>query len=184
MYKSIDLKGKKVRYNLLLSKRAKRARLSVYCGGEFSVTIPRYYQETTAEKFIREKAVWILGKLKYFERFKNKPYLLRGTRRDYLKYKASALVLIRRKLAYLNGFYGFKIGRVSIKNQKTRWGSCSRKGNLNFNYKIILAPEYIADYIIAHELCHLMEFNHSKDFWRLVARTVPDYKKVINEIRL
>ncbi|MEQ8235521.1 MAG: SprT family zinc-dependent metalloprotease [Syntrophomonadaceae bacterium] len=66
--------------------------------------------------------------------------------------------------------------RVTIKNQKTRWGSCSSKGNLNFNWKAIMAPPKVVDYIVVHELCHLVHLNHSQDFWKLVASTLPEYK--------
>jgi len=86
-------------------------------------------------------------------------------------------------LEYFNTFYNFKWGRVTIRNQKTRWGSCSKKGNLNFNYKIALLKPSQADYIIVHELCHLKEFNHGKNFWSLVAQTIPDYKEVRSSLR-
>lgn len=102
---------------------------------------------------------------------------------NYLKYKKDAEVLVKERLEYFNQFYNFKWGRVAIRNQKTRWGSCSKKGNLNFNYKIALLTPLQADYIIVHELCHLKEFNHSKKFWDLVAQTIPDYKEVRNSLR-
>ena len=66
-------------------------------------------------------------------------------------------------------------GRITIREQKTRWGSCSRKANLNFNWKLIRAPQEALDYVVIHELCHLYEFNHSPRFWRLVASVQPDY---------
>ncbi len=91
------------------------------------------------------------------------------------KHKQSAEILVNSKLKYWNQFYNFTYNRVCIRAQTTRWGSCSSKGNLNFNYKISLLPEHIADYIIVHELCHLKQFNHSADFWNLVAQTIPDY---------
>lgn len=102
---------------------------------------------------------------------------------NYLKYKNSAALLAKERLEYFNQFYNYKYGRVVIRNQKTRWGSCSRKGNLNFNYKIALLPSKSADYIIIHELCHLGEFNHSQRFWDLVAETFPDYKEVRHSLR-
>ena len=98
------------------------------------------------------------------------------TTRSYTRLKPAARVFVEKKVAEWNAIYGFRVGRISVKNQKTRWGSCSKKGNLNFNYKIVLLPEPLADYIVVHELCHLGEFNHSKNFWNLVARTMPDYK--------
>lgn len=102
----------------------------------------------------------------------------RAKNKNYLKYKIVALELAKNRLEYFNTFYNLKYNRVSIKNQKTRWGSCSRKGNLNFNYKIALLPSKMSDYIIVHELCHLAEFNHSQNFWNLVAEQIPDYKEI------
>lgn len=94
----------------------------------------------------------------------------------YLDNKEKARALILERLDYFNKFYDFTWHRISIKNTKRRWGSCSRKGNLNFCYKVALILPELADYIVVHELCHLGQFNHSKDFWGLVARTVPNYK--------
>lgn len=84
--------------------------------------------------------------------------------------------MVERKIEQFNAVYNFKVGRVSIRNQRSRWGSCSRLGNLNFNFKIALLPEPLVDYLIVHELCHLGEFNHSPRFWDLVAHTIPDYR--------
>ncbi len=97
---------------------------------------------------------------------------------SYLKNKEKARELVKERLGHFNQFYGYKWNKIAIRNQKTRWGSCSKKGNLNFNYKIALLSPEKADYIIVHELCHLKEFNHSQDFWNLVAKTIPDYKKI------
>ncbi len=108
-------------------------------------------------------------------------------RREYLKYKEAARSLVKNRLAYFNAFYQFKIGRVAIKNSRSRWGSASKKGNLNFNYKVALLPQDMADYVIVHELCHLREFNHSPKFWALVAQTVPNWRiirKKFKKIRL
>ncbi len=101
----------------------------------------------------------------------------------WLPYKIKAHQLVRERLVYYNQFYQFKIGRISIRNQHTRWGSCSAKGNLNFNYRLVLIPEKLADYIIVHELCHLGEFNHSADFWALVAKAIPDYREARRELK-
>ena len=99
----------------------------------------------------------------------------RKSRSAYLKHREAARTLVKERLEYFNSMYGFTIGKIAIRDQRSRWGSCSRKGNLNFNYRIALLPPHLADYIVVHELCHLKEFNHSKQFWDLVARTVPDY---------
>jgi predicted metal-dependent hydrolase len=100
---------------------------------------------------------------------------LAGTKRDYDIHKESARVLVHRKLEQWNAHYRFAYKRVAIRNQKTRWGSCSTRGNLNFHYRILMLPEALQDYIIVHELCHLTHFNHSKKFWELVAEVVPDH---------
>lgn len=107
----------------------------------------------------------------------------RRSKSNYLKHKEQARALAHHKVAHFNTIYNFPINRIAIRNQKTRWGSCSRNGNLNFNYKIALIPEPLADYIVVHEICHLGEFNHSKNFWDLVARTIPDWKKKREELR-
>ncbi len=116
-------------------------------------------------------------------RRKGKKKVSRSSRVSYLTYKEQARELVRQKIEYWNTFYGFKIGKIYIKNQKTRWGSCSSRGNMNFNYRIVLLPAHLADYIIVHELCHLGEFNHSKKFWDLVGQTIPDYSFAVDELK-
>jgi predicted metal-dependent hydrolase len=102
---------------------------------------------------------------------------------NYLKHKQKALGIVQERLQHFNKFYGYKWNRIFIKNQKTRWGSCSKKGNLNFNYRIALLPPEAADYIIVHELCHLKEFNHSQNFWNLVKVAIPNYKEIRNNLK-
>jgi len=94
-----------------------------------------------------------------------------------------AKIFVLEKIKHFNNFYKFKINKVFIKNQKSRWGSCSSKGNLNFNYKIIYLRPELADYLIVHELCHLGELNHSKKFWALVEKTIPNYVKINKELK-
>ncbi|MDD5318836.1 MAG: M48 family metallopeptidase [Candidatus Pacebacteria bacterium] len=101
-----------------------------------------------------------------------------------LKYAETARLLVHTRLVYFNQFYNFKYGTVRIKAQTTRWGSCSSKGNLNFNYRIVLLPAHLADYIVVHELCHLGQFNHSQKFWDLVANTLPNFKLLRNELKM
>jgi len=164
------------------SRQARRLRLSVRCDGQVTVVAPAGLAPGIVEQFIFGKIDWIANQLEKFKPFRS-GILLKFGRRDYLKYKEKAGRLAKERLAYFNQFYNFKVGRVAIKNQKSRWGSCSKKGNLNFNYRIILLSPRLADYIIAHELCHLGELNHSKKFWRLVGRLIPDYKAIRKEIR-
>lgn len=82
-----------------------------------------------------------------------------------------------------NTHYGFSIGNITIRNQRSRWGSCSKKGNLNFNFRIVELPPHLAEYIVVHELCHIGEFNHSRAFWARVEETVPDWKQCRAELR-
>lgn len=107
----------------------------------------------------------------------------RQNRREYLTQKELARSLVKDRIRHFNHYYKFSVGRISIRNQRSRWGSCSKKGNLNFNYRIVLLPPQVADYIIVHELCHLGEFNHSKRFWNLVAKTIPDYAAMRKQLR-
>lgn len=107
----------------------------------------------------------------------------KDTTAEYVQYKEQARTLVHQKLVQWNALYNFSYNRVSIKNQKTRWGSCSSKGNLNFHYRIVFLPEPLVDYLIVHELCHLGQMNHSKAFWDLVEKTIPDYSIRQNMLR-
>jgi len=97
--------------------------------------------------------------------------------------REQARAIVHARLAHFNHFYNFSYNKVFIKNQRTRWGSCSSNRNLNFNYRIInLAPE-LQDYLIVHELCHLQEFNHGQAFWNLVGLQIPNYKVVRTQLK-
>lgn len=180
--KQISLHHQPVEYTLRISRRARRLRLVIYCDGRLVVTAPLNMSDRRVEQFIIKKSPWIIDKLEYFKKFSGRVFP-RGGKKEYRQFKALALVLARRRLEYFNQIYGFKYNKINIKNQKTRWGSCSKKGNLNFNYKIVLLPERLADYIIIHELCHLKELNHSPKFWDLVATARPDYLEARWELR-
>ncbi len=104
----------------------------------------------------------------------------KGSRAHYGAHRERARALITQKVAHWNAYYAaaghvFEIRRIAIRNQKTRWGSCSKQGNLNFNYKLALLPEVLVDYVVVHEICHRGEFNHSRAFWDLVAKAIPDH---------
>lgn len=87
-----------------------------------------------------------------------------------------ALERIREKLDAYAPLLGVEYGRVAIRDQKSRWGSCSARHNLNFNWKLIMAPPEALEYVVIHELCHLIEFNHSPRFWNLVRKLMPEYE--------
>lgn len=157
-------------------------RLAIYSDSRLVVSAPRWLSETSIEKFLLQKAEWILHKLDLFKNRQPRT-VIKNSRHDYLKYKEPARQLILERINYFNQFYNFSVNRVAVRKQRTRWGSCSIKGNLNFNYRLIFLPSALADYIIVHELCHLEEFNHSKKFWDLVSRTIPEYKSLRKELR-
>lgn len=110
-------------------------------------------------------------------------FFMRRNRRQYLRYREDARALVRARLAYYNQHYQLPIRKIFIKDLKSRWGSCSERGNLNFNYRLVLLPPEIADYIIVHELCHLREFNHAPNFWAAVAETLPHHKTLRQHLR-
>lgn len=179
--RKILIHNQEIEYKLRRSKRAKRMRLAVYCDSSVVVTLPLNVNENIVEKFIREKSSWLMDKILSF---KSSNYLLqrKDDKADYLKNKNLALKFAEDRVAEFNKLYKFKFNKITVKNQKTRWGSCSRKGNLNYNYRLLLLPKHIADYIIVHELCHLKEFNHGNKFWSLVAKAVPDYLEIKKEL--
>ena len=92
-------------------------------------------------------------------------------------YRLLAKTHLPPRAAQLAAEFGFTYNTLRIKNQKTRWGSCSAKGNINLNLRLMMAPNDAIDYVIIHELCHLKELNHSPEFWRLVETLCPDYRK-------
>lgn len=108
---------------------------------------------------------------------------MRRNRRGYLRDRETARAFAHERIRHFNAHYRLAVGRVYIKNHRSRWGSCSQKGNLNFNYKIIYLPPELADYIIVHELCHLAQFDHSSAFWGLVEQVLPHHKRLRARLR-
>lgn len=92
------------------------------------------------------------------------------------RYRNAAKKQFTARCAYYHTFTGGTYTSITVRDQKTRWGSCSSKGTLSFNYRLIFAPPAVLDYVVVHELCHLTQMNHSKAFWNMVERVMPDYK--------
>ena len=114
------------------------------------------------------------------------------SRRDYLKRKESARLLVQDRLAHfaaeyarLDPAYGaaMKHRRLAIRNTRSRWGSCSSRKNLNFNYRILDLPPELRDYVIVHELCHLVELHHGRVFWDLVEQVIPQAREFSQQVR-
>ncbi len=180
MKKEIVLAGHKIEYTVRKQARSKNLRLAINSQGALVASRPWFLSEAAIEKFIRSKAQWVVEKL---EQFSGRKSDQEQSKLEYARYHKAAAELVGEKVKKFNSRYHLPLGKISIRNQRTRWGSCSSRGNLNFNYRIIFLPEAMADYIIVHELCHLKEMNHSPKFWALVAREIPDYKKIRKDLQ-
>lgn len=171
-----------ISYKIKKSARVRNMRLRVSVSEGVVVTAPYFASDDMIESFIRSNAEWIKKKMESFLSLKDATLVKTG-RQDYLKNKEFARRVIKRRIEYFNKFYKFKFNRIAIKNQKSLWGSCSGEGNLNFNYALIRLSQEMLDYVIVHEMCHLWHFDHSKEFWKLVGRTVPDYRRIRREMK-
>lgn len=170
--------------------RSKRKTLAIEIRPDMRVVVraPEKIPQNEIIKFVEEKQNWIKKHLvqMYFKaeeikKQKKEPAL---TNADIEKLCQKALSVIPDKVKYYAEIMGVTYGRITIRNQKTRWGSCSNKGNLNFNCLLMLMPDKVLDYVVVHELCHLKQMNHSKKFWMEVERYMPDYRnyrKWLNE---
>jgi predicted metal-dependent hydrolase len=171
------------KYTIRSHKRTRGVRIAVHEGGEVVVTKSPRILKIQAEYFVQRKADWIQSKIEEFSK-RPKKLLAHYSVKDFKENKERAYNLVDARIAHFNKFYKYEIERVTIRNQKSRWGSCSRRRALNFNYKIVFLPPELADYIVVHELCHLKEMNHSRNFWALVAQQIPDYKNCRSRIKL
>jgi predicted metal-dependent hydrolase len=170
-------------YTLRKSKRSKYIRLAIYPSGGLSVSAPNHLSVQSIENFILDNAGWIRQKLELLRQSGVRIKTAEQSRKDFLQHKKVTIALVENRLKHFNEHYGFKYCKVTIRNQTSRWGSCSKKGNLSFNYRLAFLPPELADYVVVHELCHLKEFNHSRSFWSLVGETVPNYSKLRTELK-
>ena len=158
-------------YHVLRSSR-KTISLEVKPDGTVLVRAPRRLSDRAVREFVASKEGWLREKLQKFE---NRPALPRLTETELSSLKKQARADLCARAARLGPLVGVTFGRITIRAQKTRWGSCSREGNLNFNCLLVLCPEAVRDYVVIHELCHRKEMNHSPRFWAEVARVCPGY---------
>jgi predicted metal-dependent hydrolase len=154
------------------STRARRLRLTVESDGSVILTKPASMSDQKALTFAETKQSWIVAAVTRQIKADILP-IPKPSKTHFEKYKREARLLVVEKLKRFNSFYNFSYNNVTIKNQTTRWGSCSKTRNLNFSYRIIFLPEHLQDYLIVHELCHLKEFDHGRAFWSLVKEQVP-----------
>jgi len=177
MKREIVLGDKKVYYTIRHSTRGRYLRMTIEPDGVVEVSVPHPSFERFVDKFLRQKSKWILKHLAQVKKLEGRT-VIKHSKKDYEKNKGLILRQVEERLKFFNSFYQFQYERISIRNQTSLWGSCTRHGNLQFNYKLMYLPKRSMDYVIVHELCHLQEHNHSERFWKLVARMIPDYKAI------
>ena len=140
------------------------------CAGGNDVVHGSFFQ-------VNQKQEWVLGCLERTKEYREqKPLsadLSESKRNVYIR---KAKETITKRVSYFARLMGVSYRNITIREQKTRWGSCSSEKNLNFNWKLILAPPEVLDYVVVHELCHLKEMNHSKAFWDEVGKVMPEYE--------
>ena len=162
--------------------RSNRKTVAIQVNSDLSVTVRAPYSasEKDIEEILKKKEAWIS---KHIEKIKKTKERLEAepteklTREKVIALAEEALKVIPERVEYFARVIGVTYGKITIRNQKTRWGSCSSKGNLNFNCLLMLAPPEVLDYVVVHELCHRKQMNHSKAFWSEVEKVLPDYKE-------
>ena len=175
----IKINGLVIPYALVKSSRRKTLSIQIGAGGKMTVRCPYYASKWAIDSMLKEKSEWIYKN--YMESIQKKRIDNFSSNKSedsalVNKHKKYARKIFEAKVAYYNQFTGGNYTSITIRDQKTRWGSCSGRGTLSFNWRLILAPPEILDYVVVHELCHLTHMNHSKEFWELVESVIPDYK--------
>ncbi len=176
---SLQLSHQTIEYTIKKSARAKRMRITIKRNSALTVTIPKYVSYKAGEQFVQQKSTWIARILQT----PSKSELLLPEVIDWKEHKGSALALVQTLITKYQEVYPYKYTSISINNPAGRWGSCSSKGRLNFNYRIKFLPSELAEYIVVHELCHLKQMNHSLRFWALVAKAFPNYQELRKTLR-
>lgn len=160
----------KLTYQLIRSTR-KTISIQITRDGELVVRAPRSMGRGEIDRFVESKRGWIETHLRQME-----PDVPKMTEAEFEELVRQALEVIPKVMARFAPVVGVTYGHITIRNQRTRWGSCSTKGNLNFNCLLLRAPQDVLEYVVVHELCHRKHMNHSAAFWDEVAAILPDYK--------
>ena len=154
------------------SRRRKRWSLSVPWGGPVTISVPERMPQRDVERLVDEHAGWIAR-----TRTAQRPRLgLDGGEISEADARSAARELVTMVAEEEAEALGVTYAGIAIRGQRTRWGSCSPRGTLSFNWRLALAPFEVLDYVVVHELCHLREPNHSARFWNLVAERRPGYR--------
>jgi len=167
----MTIEGREVDFTLRRRRGTKCLRLSAYPDGYVVVSAPARYPIFLINLWLRRNTQWIS------RRITEMTATFKDDRGEYESRKKEIKIWLGRRIEEINCSYGFRYERISVRRVRTRWGSCSARKNLNFNYKLYYLEKELQDYVIVHEICHLEELNHSSKFWALVARTVPDFRQ-------
>lgn len=162
-------------YELVRSKR-KTLALYVRRDGRLEVRAPLRTSKSYIDDFVIKKRDWIESTRSKLQARQTAKQVIRLTAKEESGYKKQAKACLQAKCAYFSQIMGLRPSEVKINGAKTRWGSCNRKGGINFTYRLLFVPEELVDYVVVHELAHLKEMNHSDRFWSVVEWTMPDYK--------
>lgn len=166
---------KKNGYEIIRSDR-KSVSIEIKRDSRVVVRAPKNMHYRDIEHLISLRQDWIEKNLKKLQSEQELSSSENLTHEEIENLRKLARTDLTERAVYYSEIMGVKFGRISIKTQKTLWGSCSGQGNLNFNCILMLCPEEVRNYVVIHELCHLREMNHSKNFWNLVEKYCPDYK--------
>lgn len=159
------------------SKR-KSAAIKITADMQIVVFVPLYVSDNEIERMVISKSKWIdEHMLKVQSTVDERSKLEKITFEQIKELADQAVEYIPKRVKYYAEKENFVYNKITIKNLVSRWGSCSTKGNLNFNCLLMLTPDYVIDYIVVHELCHLREMNHSEKFWTEVEKIMPDYQR-------
>lgn len=169
-------------YELIRSGR-KTLALYVRRDGSVEVRAPLRISKAYIDDFVSKKQDWIESTRSKLSARQAAKKIIRLTDKEAEQYKKQAKAYLQRKCRYFSGIMGLRHGEIKINGAKTRWGSCNRKGDINFTWRLLLMPEELVDYVVVHELAHLMEMNHSSRFWSVVERTIPDFKARRKKLR-
>ena len=162
--------------NVVRSKRRSMG-LEIKPDGTVLLRLPKRVSDREAMDFLRSRETWLRRHLETVrQREAELEHIAPLTEEERTALTKAAKTHLSERCAYFAPLVGVDYGRVTIRAQKTRWGSCSAKGNLNFNCLLMLAPPEVQDYVVVHELCHRKQMNHSPAFWAEVARVLPGYK--------
>lgn len=152
--------------------------LEIAPSGQVLLRAPKHMSEAEIQGFVEEKSSWLAKHLqKREEDMDSLQAEGRFTEGEIERLIKLAKQVIPEKVAYYARLMEVTYGRITIRKQKTRWGSCSLEGNLNFNGLLMMVPPEVLDYVVVHELCHRLEMNHSSRFWSQVENVIPNYRK-------